>query len=301
MAQHTLGFIGVGRMGGRMAKRLLQAGHALAVFDTNEAAAGPLVDAGARRLASVAALASEAEIVFASLPTPPIVHAVALGPGGVVEGTTVKYFVDTSTTGAVYARRIAEGLAAKGITAVDCPVSGGLAGAANGTLAVMFSGPDAAFEAIGPYAEVFGKVFRMGTEPGQGQTMKLVNNLLSASAMAASSEAIVMAVKAGLDPSLVIDVLNAGTGRNSATVDKIPRFVIPRTFSLGFQISLINKDVRLCLEEADAMGVPMIVGSAVRQLIALTEATEGHDADMSEMVRTVERWAGVRVGGEKKV
>jgi len=298
MSQQTLGFIGVGRMGGRMAKRLLNAGHGLVIFDTNDSAAGPLVEAGARRVGSAAAVASETEIVFASLPTPPIVHAVALGKGGVAEGSKVKYFVDTSTTGAVYAKRVAEGLAAKGIVAVDAPVSGGLAGAANGTLAVMVSCPDEAFERVKPFTEVLGKVFRLGTLPGQGQTMKLLNNLLSATAMAISSEAIVMGVKAGLDPSLVIDVLNAGTGRNSATVDKIPRFVIPRKFNLGFQIALLNKDVRLCLEEADALGVPMVVGTAVRQLMAITEATEGHEADMSEMVKTVERWAHVKVGKE---
>lgn len=300
MAQNTLGFVGVGRMGGRMARRLLQAGNGLVIFDTNDAAAGPLVEAGARRVASAAAVASETEIVFASLPTPPIVHAVALGPGGVVEGSKVKYFVDTSTTGAVYAKRIAEGLAAKGIVAVDAPVSGGLAGAANGTLAVMVSCPDEAFNRVKPFVEVLGNVFRLGTLPGQGQTMKLINNLLSATAMAISSEAVVMGVKAGLDPSLVIDVLNAGTGRNSATVDKIPRFVIPRKFNLGFQIALLNKDVRLCLEEADAMGVPMVVGSAVRQLLTITQASEGNDADMSEIVRTVERWAGVKVGEEQR-
>ena len=128
------------------------------------------------------------------------------------------------------------------------------------------------------------------------RSMKLLNNLLSASAMAISAEAVVMGVKAGMDPQLIMDVLNAGTARNSATVDKIPKFVIPRTFSLGFGIALINKDVRLCLEEADALGVPMVVGTAVRQLFAISEAAEGHDADMSEIVKTVERWAGVKVG-----
>jgi len=300
MAEHILGFVGVGRMGGRMAKRLLQAGHGLVIFDTNDAAAGPLVEMGARRVASAAAVASETEIVFASLPTPAIVHAVALGPGGVAEGSKVKYFVDTSTTGAVYAKRIAEGLAAKNIVGVDAPVSGGLAGAANGTLAVMVSCPDEAFERVKPFVEILGNVFRLGTQPGQGQTMKLINNLLSATAMAISSEAVVMGVKAGLDPTLVIEVLNAGTGRNSATIDKIPRFVIPRKFNLGFQIALLNKDVRLCLEEADVLGVPMIVGSAVRQLLTISQATEGQDSDMSEMVKTVERWAHVKVGDETK-
>jgi 3-hydroxyisobutyrate dehydrogenase-like beta-hydroxyacid dehydrogenase len=300
MAEKTLGplgFVGVGRMGGRMSRRLIDAGYALTIFDTSDDAVKPLVDLGARRVDSAAAVASAAEIVLVSLPTPPIVEACALGPKGIGEGTKVKYFVDTSTTGSTYAKRIAAGLAAKGIVAVDAPVSGGLAGAANGTLAVMASCPDEAFEKVKPALEILGKVFRLGTQPGQGQTMKLLNNLLSATAMAISSEAVVMGVKAGLDPNLVIDVINAGTGRNSATADKIPRFVIPRTFNVGFGIALLNKDVRLCLEEADALGVPMIVGTAVRQLLAITEASEGHQADMTETVKTVERWAGVKVGG----
>ena len=296
MAENTLGFIGVGRMGGRMARRLIDAGHKLVICDTNDDAVKPLVEMGARRVDSSVAVASEAEIVLVSLPTPPIVEACALGPNGVGEGTKVKYFVDTSTTGANYAKRIAAGLAKKGIVAVDAPVSGGLAGAANGTLAVMVSGPDEAFARLKPILEVLGNVFRLGTEPGMGQTMKLLNNLLSATAMAISAEAVVMGTKAGLDPKLVIEVINAGTGRNSATVDKIPRFVLPRTFNVGFGIALLNKDVRLCLEEADLLGVPMVVGTAVRQLLSITEASEGHNADMTEVVKTVERWAGVKVG-----
>src|SRR4029453_10333026 len=128
-----------------------------------------------------------------------------------------------------------------------------------------------------------------------GQTMKVVNNLLSATAMAISSEAIVMGVKAGLDAQQIIDVINAGTGRNSATADKIPRCVIPRTFNTGFSIELLNKDVRLCLEEADALGVPMVVGSGVRQLLANKMAREGANADMTEGVRPLERWVGVEV------
>jgi 3-hydroxyisobutyrate dehydrogenase-like beta-hydroxyacid dehydrogenase len=114
--------------------------------------------------------------------------------------------------------------------------------------------------------------------------------------MAITSEAVVMGVKAGLDPSLIIDVFNAGTARNSATQDKIKQHVIPRTFTYGFGLGLLNKDIRLCMAEADALGVSMIVGSAVRQLLAIATASEGFDADMTEMVKTVEEWAGVRVG-----
>jgi 3-hydroxyisobutyrate dehydrogenase-like beta-hydroxyacid dehydrogenase len=259
----------------------------------------PLVELGAKRADSPAAVASAAEIVLASLPTPPIVQAVTLGPNGIGEGSKVKIFIDVSTTGSTVAQRVAEGLAAKGITAVDAPVSGGIAGAEKGTLAVMVSGPEAIYPTVKPVLEVIGKLFFVGTRPGQGQTMKLLNNLLSGTAMAISSEAVVMGVKAGLDPQQIMDVINAGSGRNSATQDKIPRCVIPRTFDFGFAISLLNKDIRLCLEEAEALGVPMIVGTAVRQLLAVTIATEGVNADLTEVVKTVERWAGVQVGAKK--
>src|SRR5579863_6858081 len=298
MAERNVGFVGVGRMGGLMARRLIQAGYPLTICDTSEAALKPLAEMGATVVDSPAAVASAAEIVLASLPTPPVVEAVALGVNGIAAGSRVKIFVDMSTTGATYAKRIAAGLAAKNIVAVDAPVSGGLTGAAKGTLAVMVSCSQETFETVKPVLSNLGKLFLVGPLPGQGQTMKLLNNLLSATAMAISSEAVVMGVKAGLDAKQIVEVINSGTGRNSATADKIPRFVIPRTFNLGFAIGLLNKDVRLCMEEADAMGVPMVVGSAVRQLLAIATASEGQDADMTELVKPVERWAGVTVGSK---
>jgi 2-hydroxy-3-oxopropionate reductase len=176
-------------------------------------------------------------------------------------------------------------------------VSGGIAGAERGTLAVMVSCSAETCAKVKPALDVIGKVFHVGTQPGQGQTMKLLNNLLSAAAMAISSEAVVMGVKAGLDPKQMIDVINAGSGRNTATMDKIPRCVIPRSFDFGFAIGLLNKDIRLCLQEADALGVPMPVGSAVRQMLSIATASEGPEADMTELVKPLENWAGVRVGG----
>jgi len=286
-------------MGGPMVRRLLNAGFDVSIYDTNDAVIEPLVELGAQRADSPKAVASIAEIVLASLPTPPIVHAVALGPNGIGEGTRVKIFIDVSTTGSTMAIRVAEGLAAKGITAIDAPVSGGIAGAEKGTLAVMISGPEELYPRVTPVMQNIGKLFFVGKKPGQGQTMKLLNNLLSGTAMAISSEAVVMGVKAGLDPQQMMDVINAGSGRNSATQDKIPRCVIPRTFDFGFAISLLNKDIRLCLEEAEALGVPMIVGTAVRQLLAVTIASEGPNADLTETVKTVERWAHVTVGAKK--
>ena len=293
MAKVSIGFIGVGRMGGPMAQRLINAGYELTVLDTSAEAMAPLIAAGAKQGASAKAVAAACDIVIASLPTPPVVEKVA---AEVADGGKAKVFIDMSTTGATYAKRIAAALAEKGIVQVDAPVSGGVKGAVNGTLAVMVSCDDATYAQVEPVLKNLGKIFYVGKLPGQGQTMKLVNNLLSASAMAASSEAIVMAVKAGLDAKMAVDVLNAGTAKNSATEDKLPRFVLPRTFNLGFAIGLLNKDIRLCMEEAEALGVPMIVGSAVKQLLAITNAEMGANGDMTDTVRTVERWAGVEVG-----
>ncbi len=297
MGEASFGFIGVGRMGSPMATRLLSAGRRLCVFDRDEQAVESLLRHGALRAGSPAEVASLAETVFLSLPTPDVVQAVALGEGGVIEGSRVRRVVDLSTTGPRVARVVAQGLGQRGIAYVDAPVSGGVAGARNGTLAVMVSCARAVFAEVEPVLRTFGKVFFVGEGAGQAQTMKLANNLLAAAALAVSSEAIVMGVKAGLDPKLMIEVINAGSGRNSATQDKFPRAVLPRTFDFGFATGLSYKDVRLCVDEAEALGVPMIVGSAVRQLLAVTNARYGSDSDFTSIVRVVEEWAGVEVRG----
>ncbi len=297
MAAGRVGFVGVGMMGGRMAARLLDAGFELTIFDTSEAALAPLLARGAQRAASPAAVASAAETVLASLPTPPVVRAVVFGDNSVAAGTRVKTFVDLSTTGPRVAIEVAKALALKGITAVDAPVSGGPTGAAAGTLAVMVSCPRSVFASLEPILRVFGKTFLVGEQPGMGQTMKLANNLLSATALAITSEAMVMGAKAGLDPRVMLDVINAGSGRNSATQDKFPRCVLPRSFDFGFPNGLLYKDVKLCLDEGEALGVPMLVGNAVAQLLAVAKVSQGANADISTIVRCVEEWAGVEVKG----
>jgi 3-hydroxyisobutyrate dehydrogenase-like beta-hydroxyacid dehydrogenase len=191
--------------------------------------------------------------------------------------------------------RISEALAPKGIVQIDSPVSGGPGGAEKGTLAVMVSGPSAEIELLRPALSVIGKIFVIGERPGMAQTMKLANNLLSATAMAATSEAMVMGVKAGLDPAVMIEVINAGSGRNSASQDKFPRSILPGTFDYGFTNGLRYKDVRLCLNEAEGMGVPMWVGSMVRQMFQLSTMQYGADADFTTVVKCVEAWAGVEV------
>ncbi len=295
-----IGFIGLGNMGYPMARRLVEAGHKLVVYDTNGQMMSRLTSLGAQAGASARDVADRCETVMASLPTPDVVFAVATGAQGVIEGTKVRRFLDLSTTGARMAVRIADALRAKNIDGIDLPVSGGVGGAEKGTLAVMYAGPRAGFEELKPVLSVIGKPFFIGDKPGMGQTMKLCNNLLSATAMAVSCEAMVMGVKAGLDPSVMVDVINAGSGANTAVRDKFPRSIMTGGFDYGFHTGLMYKDVRVCLEEGEALGVPMPVSSAVRQMWLMANAENGADSDFTEIVKLVERWAGVEVRAKKK-
>jgi 3-hydroxyisobutyrate dehydrogenase-like beta-hydroxyacid dehydrogenase len=292
-----VGFIGLGKMGGPMATRLIAKCNRLTVFDTRKELAQSLVEKGAVIADSAAAVASNSEVVFVSLPSPAIVREVALGTKGVAGGKTVKIFVDLSTTGPRVATEIAAGLAAKGIEMIDSPVSGGVAGAVSGTLAVMVAGSQLGVERCRHLLATIGRVFYVGTKPGLGQTMKLCNNLLSATALAISSEAMVMGVKAGLDPEVMLEIINLGSGRNSATQDKFPKSILPRSFDFGFTTGLMYKDVRLCLEEAEHLGVPMWVAPAVRQLWLQACSELGPESDFTEIVKCIERLANVQVTG----
>jgi 3-hydroxyisobutyrate dehydrogenase-like beta-hydroxyacid dehydrogenase len=292
-----IGFIGLGRMGFHMARRLIEAGHQLIVFDTRGEAVDRLVAMGARAASSPKDVADRVETVMASLPSLAASLEVATGDGGVIAGTRVKRFVDLSTVGSHMAVRIHDLLARRDIVQLDSPVSGGVGGAEKGTLAVMVSGPKADFEAIEPALEVIGKVFFIGAKPGSAQTMKLANNFLSATAMVATSEAVVMGVKSGLDPAVMIDVINAGSGMNTASRDKFPRAVLPRSFDFGFATGLMVKDVRLCLEEMRSLGLSMEVAEAVGRLWEVVIRDMGAESDFTSAIKPIEQAAGVVVGG----
>jgi 3-hydroxyisobutyrate dehydrogenase-like beta-hydroxyacid dehydrogenase len=296
-AKETIGFIGTGRMGGPMAGRLLDAGYALTVYDAQPDATKALVDRGARLAKSPAEVASSADIVLASLPTPDIVKQVALGPDGIMAGNRARIVIDLSTTGPGAAKLIAEGLKPRDMTLVDAPVSGGVRGAVNGTLAVMVSCPKATFEEVEPILKHFGKLFYTGDKPGTAQTAKLANNLMAAAALVITSEAVAMGVKGGVDAKVLIDIINASSERNSASEDKFPRAVLPGTFDFGFTTGLSYKDVRLCVDEAEAMGVPMVCGAAVRQMLAITNAKFGPSSDFTSIAKVLEEWAGIEMRG----
>ena len=311
-----IAFIGTGAMGAPMAERLIDAGHQVAVFDASPAAMAPLVARGARGASSPRDAASGAHTVFACLPSPAISLAVALGDGsaagdvsgnaggdaagGIASVPGVKVYIETSTIGTATVKTIAAGMRPRGIRMLDAPVSGGPRGARGGTLATMVAGERAAFEQTLPLFEAIAhKVFYVGAEPGLAQITKLANNMISAAGMAAASEAAVLAVKAGVDPVTLIDAINASTGRNTATSDKFPQSILTRSFDYGGKFSIMYKDVRLCLDEARALGVPMWVGSAVGQLW-FQGMTEGRaDDDYTSIIKIIEGWTGVTVDGRK--
>lgn len=288
-----LGFVGVGTMGRPMAQRLIEAGHTVIVFDRDDAAVAELKAIGAQTAASVKEVADTARIVFTSLPTPAIFKQVALGDGGLIEGSAIKVLVDLSTVGSRTEKEVAEGLLAKGIETVDAPVSGGAAGAKKGTLAIMAAGNPVALEEVRGLFDVLGKVFVVGDKAGQGQLLKLLNNMLSSTAFAITSEAFVAGVRGGLDPEVMMSVINAGSGKNGATLDKFPKHVLPRTFDFGFPVGSVCKDIGLAVDECQALGVPMWVGSVARQMWNYAAMQDGAARDMTELVKYVERWSSV--------
>lgn len=299
MTDQRLGFAGVGRMGTPMVRRLIAAGYPVSVYDTNAAAVSALTAAGATAAETPAELRGLCDVVLLSLPTPEIVQAVALRPDGLAAGQGAGIVIDLSTTGPRTERQVAQGLKNAGIAMVDCPVSGGVGGAEKGTLAMMVACEMPTMERVRPILETLGKPFHVGAEPGMGQMIKVINNLMSVTALSIASEALVLGTKAGLDPDVLIEVVNSGSGSSNATMTKIPKFVLTRGFDFGFSIGLSAKDIRLCLEESDALGVPMIVGSAVRQLLTVAKGDLGVDADLTEIIKPIEDWAGVTVAGKK--
>lgn len=291
-----IGFIGLGHMGFPMARRLVEANHEVVAFDTRDTALVSLVELGAQAASSPKNVADRAETVMASLPSQQASFEVAAGAGGVIDGARVKRFVDFSTIGSRTARQIHGQLAGRDIVAIDSPVSGGVTGAEKGTLAMMVSGPREDYEVLTPVLESLGRPFYVGDQPGSAQTMKLINNMLAATGLIATCESVVMGVKSGLDPQIIIEVLNAGSGATHASRDKFPRSILPRTFDFGFATGLMVKDVRLYLEEANALGVSRKVAEAVGRLWEAAMREVGPDSDFTAAIQPIEQAAGVVVG-----
>ncbi len=289
-----IGLVGLGTMGSRFATRWQDAGYQVLGYDADPAALGRAASRGTIAAASVDEVADRAGTVLVSLPSPEAVYEVACGEGSsLAGGSALRTFVDLSTTGPATAGEVAARLAARQVRYVDAPVSGGPSGAEAGTLTVMAAGADAALAEVRPLLEAIGsRVFVVGSVPGQAQLVKLLNNLLSASAIAITGEAMVLAAKAGLDPGVVLDVINVSSGANTAVSDKFPRQVLTRAFNHGFRLDLMAKDVRLCLGEAHRREVPMVLGDATDQLWQRAAATLDAGADCTAIVQLFEHQGG---------
>ena len=280
----TLGFIGLGNMGGPMAHNLAAAGHEVVCHDAAGTAA--LAPPGASAADSVAEVARRARIVFLCLPDGPVVLQVARALADCPE-RAVEIVVDSTTAGIADARAAHDLLAGAGIRYADAPVSGGTAGSKAGTLAMMVAAPDDLFAAIEPYLRPMAANARhVGTEPGQGMAMKLLNNFLSATAMAATSEAVAFGVSQGLDMMTILETVNVSTGRNTATEDKFPRRIATGAFDSGFATRLMAKDIRLYEGSVSAAAAPRRLAGQLRAIWDEMEAAHP-DSDFTEIYKHV--------------
>jgi 3-hydroxyisobutyrate dehydrogenase len=290
-----LGFIGVGNIGTPMCHHLLQAGHTVLVYDVNASNLARMVNLGAQQAESPRAVAQACDIVFSSLPGPREVEQVALGHDGIIAAARPGLlYVDLSTNFPVMARRVCAALAAQGVTMLDAPVSGGVAGAERGTLAVMVGGDKPAFDRCRPLLAHFGaNIFHVGTI-GAGCVAKLVNNMLAFANTVTACEGMLLGTRAGVDPQLLHDIIQASSGASWA-MRQFPQKIFVGDFTAGFTIDLAYKDLRLALELGDELAVPLLMGSICINLMRQARANGHGGDDLSGLMRVLENNLGVQV------
>ena len=284
-----VGFLGIGNMGRPMAGKLLDAGHELWIHDIRDEAMQPLLERQARRAGSPKDLADACDTVVVSLPTLAIFRE-ALAE--LLSGDALKTLINTCTVGGPFVAEIERSCAQRGVTVIDAPISGGPAGAAAGTLAVMVSGDPASVERLQPVFRAWGPtVVVAGEAPGAAQIMKLTNNILFAVGLVATSEAMTMAEKGGIAPEAMLQVLNNGTGRNFATTSVFPNNIVPGTFDFGATVEILMKDVNLAIEQGESLGVPMWVCQAARMVMLHGTFRGRSEQDLSRIVEIVREGA----------
>lgn len=291
-----IGFLGLGLMGSAMAERLLVSDIDLHVFDPDSRAIERFRERGAIVHPSPQSVADVARITFACLPSPSVSEAVAFGELGIVHGGAVRFHIEMSTIGRGTVERVASALALRNISVVDAPISGGPKGARTGNLAIMAAAAPRAMAVVEPWLRRIAKtVFHVDERPGRGQVMKLVNNLISGAVMVSTFETLVLGVKAGLDPDVMVSVLNASSARNSATLQKVPDAILPGTFDFGASIRTFAKDMELGLAEGRALNVPLWAGEAIGQIWRFALSQGKPEEDYTSLIRIMESWAGVEV------
>jgi 3-hydroxyisobutyrate dehydrogenase len=284
-----IGFIGLGNMGAPMARRLSHAGYRLVVADVSSATVDAFVESvNSERASSLSAMGASCNVVITMLPDGKVVREVLMGEGGVAStlrpGSIV---IDMSSSAPLGTRELHDELRRRGVSLIDAPVSGGVKKAVEGTLAVMVGGNEDVAIRCRAMLENFGKVFLTGGS-GSGHAMKSLNNYLSAAALAVTAEAVMAGERFGLDPVVMLQILSASTGRNTATDQKYPTFIVPRTFNSGFSLGLMAKDLRLALALVRSMGTPRQLLEDCTALWNSAESQLGGRADNTEIVKYLE-------------
>ena len=286
-------------MGYPMARNLARAGHQVAVWSHTSSKAAQL----AREEKAVACgtpkqVAEQAECIFACVGDTKMSERVLTGADGVVEGAKSGTVVaDASTIGPEASRAIGEKLTSRGIHFLDAPCTGSTPGATNGTLTFMVGGDAKTFERVKPYFEIIGKQFFFCGGPGMGLQAKLTQNLILANLMQAFNEGIVLSTKGGIDPELMLEVLNASAAKSGLISYKAP-FVFKRDFTTNFSTKWMHKDIGLALESAQSLGLPMPVTSLTEQVFQAAISEGYGEEDMCSTIQVMERWAGIQVRGK---
>jgi 2-hydroxy-3-oxopropionate reductase len=291
----TIGFTGLGIMGKPMCKNLLKAGHDVVVGDINRGAVDELVAAGARAAATPRAIAQQVDLVITMLPNSPEVAQVVLGTDGILEGAHAGLIVaDMSSIAPLASREMAARLADKGVEMLDAPVSGGQPKAIDGTLSVMVGGKQAVFDRCVPvFKAMAASVVRVG-DIGAGNVAKLANQVVVALNIAAVSEALVLAAKAGVEPELVYQAIRGGLAGSTVMEAKVP-LMLDRRFSPGFRISLHIKDLANALDTGQQCGAPLPLTAAVMETLPVLKTDGLGDSDHGALVRYFERQAKIEL------
>jgi 3-hydroxyisobutyrate dehydrogenase-like beta-hydroxyacid dehydrogenase len=288
-----IGFIGLGRMGQPMSRRLVEAGYRISAYDVRTDAVEAARAHGAAPSTSISDAVRGADVIITMLPDGPAVEAVVYGEDGLLaaarRGATL---IEMTSSHPSVTRRVAADLGARGVGVLDAPVSGGVRGAEQGTLCVMVGGPRALLESERALLECFGRIVHVGEAPGDGDVAKTINNLMSATTIWSAVEAVALARRAGLHPARMLEAVNRSTGRSYTTEQKVAQYMLQRRFTAGFTVAQYLKDLDICLDVAAGLDVPMVLGDTVRQAWRAAAQSGLAAEDHTALITLVERWLG---------
>ncbi len=291
-----VGFIGLGHMGGPMCRNIIKGGHEVRVHDLSDAAVQTCVAVGGIPAGSVAGAVSGSEVVMTSLPMPKDVEAVALGPDGILENAVAgTIYVDLSTNSPAMMKKIADEMAEKDVIALDGPVSGGVVGAEKATIAIMVGGQKRAFDSCMPIFESFGKTIVHTGELGSGCVAKIVNNMIAFTNMVAAAEGLMMGVAAGMDAAVLNEIVRNSSG-NSMSYRGVAKSALERDFAPGFTVDLAYKDLRLALELADELDMPLLLGPQVHNVMRMARGKDGGGENVTAVLKVYEAIMKQQVG-----